>query len=545
MATINNAINNTSSVLGTTTTLTAGTTLTVSSGDMTVTSGNITLPNTTSSVGQVTIAGTAFLHGYEASNTNTNTFIGSGAGNFTTSALYLTAVGYQALHAVTTTASNGTVAIGYQACYSQTAASACVGIGTHALYTNQTGGYNTAIGYYSQALVTGSYNVSAGGNSLDQLAGGSNNIAYGYQAGHNYTGTESSNICIGHLGIVGDNNTIRLGTNGSGNAQQNACFIAGIWGNSASIGAGVVTVDSNSQMANISGGSVGQVLAGGSPPAWSDSLALNTFLTVGTYITAMAGDITATAGNVYVGATSNDTNSKSLIFTKIRGTSALTTGDDIGALLFQGYDGSSYITTSQIRCKSGGTINTNRIASNLTFYTHPDSTTTSTLRMTISSTGTVEIAAPDSGNGLKIDDGGLLVQAGNTTLVATYGTTVGGTNAPVLIDSTGLLGTVSSSIRFKENIEDMGSESAPIMRLRPVTFTYKADDSHRKQYGLIAEEVDEIFPALVDYDDDNVATSVRYHELPAILLNELIKQIDALKFLEMRVDRLESHGDRK
>ena len=44
---------------------------------------------------------------------------------------------------------------------------------------------------------------------------------------------------------------------------------------------------------------------------------------------------------------------------------------------------------------------------------------------------------------------------------------------PVVIDSAGQLGTVSSSRRFKEDIEDMGAASRDLMRLRPVTYRYK------------------------------------------------------------------------
>jgi len=54
--------------------------------------------------------------------------------------------------------------------------------------------------------------------------------------------------------------------------------------------------------------------------------------------------------------------------------------------------------------------------------------------------------------------------------------------------------------RFKEDIHDMGSASNDLMRLRPVTYRYKqpfADGSKPVQYGLIAEEVAEVYPDLV------------------------------------------------
>ena len=73
----------------------------------------------------------------------------------------------------------------------------------------------------------------------------------------------------------------------------------------------------------------------------------------------------------------------------------------------------------------------------------------------------------------------------------------------------------------------MDKESSDLMRLRPVTFRYKKEyDSGegRLQYGLIAEEVVEVYPELVVYDDTGKVKTVEYQKLPAMLLNELQKQ---------------------
>lgn len=101
----------------------------------------------------------------------------------------------------------------------------------------------------------------------------------------------------------------------------------------------------------------------------------------------------------------------------------------------------------------------------------------------------------------------------------------------VLIDSAGQLGTVSSSRRFKSDIADMSDLSDGILRLRPVVFHYKQDQSVLSggiplEYGLIAEEVAEVFPDLVVYDEEGLPFTVKYHLLSAMLLNEL-KKIDA------------------
>jgi hypothetical protein len=67
----------------------------------------------------------------------------------------------------------------------------------------------------------------------------------------------------------------------------------------------------------------------------------------------------------------------------------------------------------------------------------------------------------------------------------------------VFVNSNGQLGTLSSSARYKQNIETMGDRSRGLLKLRPVTFHYKSDPNGELQYGLIAEEVAKVYPDLV------------------------------------------------
>jgi len=95
------------------------------------------------------------------------------------------------------------------------------------------------------------------------------------------------------------------------------------------------------------------------------------------------------------------------------------------------------------------------------------------------------------------------------------------TGSPVIVNASGQLGVTVSSRRYKDNIQDMDTESDDLYKLRPVTFSYKQDKDMVKQVGLIAEEVHEIMPSLVLYNKDNQPDSVKYHDLPILLLNEL------------------------
>ena len=102
-----------------------------------------------------------------------------------------------------------------------------------------------------------------------------------------------------------------------------------------------------------------------------------------------------------------------------------------------------------------------------------------------------------------------------------------GVTQQVLVDNRGQLGTVMSSRRYKDDIADMNDASAALMKLRPVTFHYKVEGiptGRILQYGLIAEEVDDVYPGLVVHSPDGKAQTVMYQFLPPMLLNEYQKQ---------------------
>jgi hypothetical protein len=106
---------------------------------------------------------------------------------------------------------------------------------------------------------------------------------------------------------------------------------------------------------------------------------------------------------------------------------------------------------------------------------------------------------------------------------------------PVLIDSQGQLGTMSSSRRFKKEIRTMDKASEAILALKPVTFHYKSDNTGRPQFGLIAEEVAEVNPDLVVRDKNGEIYTVRYDAVNAMLLNEFLKEHHTVQELEVTV----------
>ncbi len=110
----------------------------------------------------------------------------------------------------------------------------------------------------------------------------------------------------------------------------------------------------------------------------------------------------------------------------------------------------------------------------------------------------------------------------------------------VFITGDGRLGTLTSSARFKHNIQPMDKASESILALKPVTFRYKkeVDPNNIPQFGLIAEDVEKVNPDLVVRDKDGNPYSVRYEQVNTMLLNEFLKEHRKVEQLEKQVEAL-------
>ena len=79
------------------------------------------------------------------------------------------------------------------------------------------------------------------------------------------------------------------------------------------------------------------------------------------------------------------------------------------------------------------------------------------------------------------------------------------------------------------------------MKLRPVTFRYIAHGANAPlQYGLIAEEVAEVYPELVAHNSDGRVQSIMYQFLAPMLLNEVQKQHQKIDEQQRTIDTLET-----
>jgi hypothetical protein len=139
---------------------------------------------------------------------------------------------------------------------------------------------------------------------------------------------------------------------------------------------------------------------------------------------------------------------------------------------------------------------------------------------------------------------GNTTRIGNSTQKKTFISGISGkavaNGVGVIINSSGQLGTVLSSARYKTAIKPIDKASEAILALEPVTFRYKQelDPDGIPQFGLIAEQVEKVNPDLVARDADGKVNAVRYEAVNAMLLNEFLKVHRKVQELEKQIEAL-------
>ena len=138
-----------------------------------------------------------------------------------------------------------------------------------------------------------------------------------------------------------------------------------------------------------------------------------------------------------------------------------------------------------------------------------------------------------AGSALTTGSGNVCIGAGvngvagesNTTRIRNVYTRVASGRA-VYVNADNKIGTLSSSRRFKHDIQPMDKSSETLFALKPVTFRYKkdADPSQALSFGLIAEDVAQVSPELITRDEEGKPQTVRYEAVNAMLLNEFLKE---------------------
>ena len=104
----------------------------------------------------------------------------------------------------------------------------------------------------------------------------------------------------------------------------------------------------------------------------------------------------------------------------------------------------------------------------------------------------------------------------------------------------------SSDERLKENIEPINQSASVelITNINTYSFNYKNDNEKKKRFGVIAQEIKELAPELVNErkmnkDDDETYLGVDYIGLIPHLINTVKYQQSMIELMNKRIDELE------
>lgn len=412
--------------------------------------------------------------------------------------------------------------------------------------------FNTVLGEGSGvSLAGGIKNTVLGYNSLNTLTVGSGNLVLGNDSGNSLTGAEDNNILLASTGITGVSNAIILGNNshtsfyafGIANvlftdfSTRALCIDPG----TSEIGWKTFTDGfantflgnnaGNAALAGISNSGFGQqalqgLITGNQNCAFGngamtncDNSSLNSAFGYFALANMTQGQNNTAVGWAALGGSGTEFNNCTAVGVQ---SLAQCTGDNNVAVGFQSASGlDTGINNTVLGASALGQLLTgdNNVA--------------------LGRSAGFNYTTSESGN-ICIGNLGTLGES-NVTRIGTSqteayiaginGATV--TGSAVLCATDGKLGTVVSSARYKENIEDM-EEEVSILNLRTVKFNYKKDDKKITQYGLIAEDVHEKFPYLCLYNRENEPETLKYHEICTFLLHEMKKMDKRIKDLEIK-----------
>ena len=471
--------------------------------------------------------------------------------------------GFGALSLYKNTSGINNVAVGAFALYANTTGSDNVGVGPQALLNNTVGVWNTAVGSNAmQFTTTGQANTAVGqmalntnhegtGNSAfgaTALAAslGDFNSAFGYQAMRsNTTGLRGTAVGAGALGA---------NTTGSSNTAVGDMALYGnvAGGGNSAFGAGALqnnTVHSNSAfgnaalMNNTSGD--GNTAVGNAALTAATTAAGNTavgFFSLGH--TTTSGANTAVGNNALLNNTTGTSNTgvgyQALFLNE--------TGDyntALGRVALNDLSSGNYNTG--LGTNAGNYLTTGSFNTFAGWNARPDSTVPALDYATAVGAGAVVGASSSlvlGGTGTYAVNVGI-----NTTtpierlqVVGDIRAGTSGTNGCVKNFNGGAIAgtSCSSDLRLKSDVRAFGSVLNRVAQLTPVHFFWRSAEfpSYRfgpaEESGLIAQDVEQMFPELVQTDEHGFKT-VNYTELPLLA-------IAAVKELKAKNDALEAEG---
>ena len=237
--------------------------------------------------------------------------------------------------------------------------------------------------------------------------------------------------------------------------------------------------------------------------------------------------------------------------TTLGGNTSVQNGDMLGGINFYGADGTDTNSLGgYIRCLVDGTPGANDMPGRLVFSTTADGASSPTERMRINNKGETGVACDSTGWSFGVYQGGT---AGTTNYLITgnYGSSTplsGGTRSFGVFTNGNVVNTndsygAISDIKLKENIVDADSQWDDFKAVRFRKYNFKEETGHETftQLGVIAQELEQVCPGLVDETPDRdeegndlgtTTKSVKYSILTKkalVALQEAMERIETLE----------------
>jgi hypothetical protein len=358
-------------------------------------------------------------------------------------------------------------------------------------------------------------------------------------------GIGTSNPAV-NLEVASATPTVRISATGGGTPAL-SLFSAGVYNWSIQGGTALTFTQDATERARIDSG--GRLLVGTS----SARLISSAFLGGGGANAELEVEGTALAMGSFA-SNRNDSFGPYLALVKSRGTTAgsftlVSDGDGIGALSFNGTDGSAALVGAAISAFVDGTPGANDMPGRLVFSTTADGAASPTERMRITNNGeiltnttspySVSLCTTDFNSasqfGLTLRDTGSAIDANMM-----YFYKSGNVRGNITTTATATSFNTSSDYRLKQDVVPIENASSRVQQLRPVNFAWAETGSRCD--GFLAHEAQAVVPQsvtgekdAVDADGNPVYQGIDQSKLVPLLTAALQEAIAKIETLEARL----------
>jgi len=474
--------------------------------------------------------------GFQALFNNTtgasNNAFGQGALKATTTGSNNSAFGDSALQANTT--ANNNTAVGYQAAYSNQTGSAVVAIGNSASYSNTSGGTTVAVG--NSALYTNSTStnlVGVGYRALYNITT-ANSVAIGANAGYATTGVGGGILAIGTNALTA--NTTGNSNTAVGTQYNTSAALAANTTGSYNIAVGEGSLSSNTTasqntavgyQAGYSNTTNGSNTFFGYQAGLLSTGYRNTFIGMGN-LGGSGSAVTSGYSNVILGGYTG--NQGGLDIRTLSNYIVLSDGDGNPRLLCD--------ASGDVIIPGGGTT----ISQAGTFTIYGTIVNQNVLNVISTNTSASQYILNLQSNATIANTAALIRGYSNTSTNVFF--VAGNGNVTNTNNSYGAI----SDVKLKENIVDATPKLADLMKVQIRQYNLKAEQTH-KQIGVIAQEIEQVFPAMVEETPDRdekgndlgtTTKSVKYSVFVPMLVKAMQEQQALIESLTTRLAALEA-----